>query len=169
MTPEQIARFWSHVDTSGECWIWTAARHEHGYGQFSAHAPGHRTVRYAHRTAWELTYGAIPKGLGVLHQCDNPPCCNPAHLFLGTQRDNNLDCATKGRHSRGTDRFNAVLTAPIVSELRRRYAQGGTTYRLLALEYGIAAATICSAIHGRSWAYINDPPPLPTQGKQVPA
>src|SRR5690348_16844605 len=72
--------FWSRVDrrSPGECWVWTRGRLKAGYGQLTVGGK----CRTAHRIAWELTNGPIPDGLSVLHRCDNPPCCNPAHLFL---------------------------------------------------------------------------------------
>ena len=93
-------RFWAKVDRSGgpdACWIWTGGRKGRGYGEFYK---DHRLLG-AHRVAWELAIGPIPNGLDCLHSCDNPPCCNPAHLFLGTQADNNADMVAKGRDARG--------------------------------------------------------------------
>jgi len=76
------------------CIEWTGARHRFGYGDLRI---GGKLYR-AHRLAWEREHGPIPAGMSVLHRCDNPPCYNVDHLFLGTQADNNRDMAAKGRH-----------------------------------------------------------------------
>lgn len=90
------ARFWAKVDRSGgpeACWPWTGARAWNGYGQFGDGGQ----IHIASRVAWELSCGPIAEGLHVLHRCDNPPCVNPAHLFLGTHSDNMRDMVAKGR------------------------------------------------------------------------
>jgi hypothetical protein len=90
-------RFWSKVkiSTADACWLWQAATIR-GYGQIGSGGHPKRPL-YAHRVAWELTHGAIPDDLNVLHRCDVPLCVNPAHLFLGTQHDNLADMVAKGR------------------------------------------------------------------------
>lgn len=100
-------RFSSKVDRSGgpaACWPWKGAwRTEKGYGRILKDRRKGRALR-AHRVAWELAHGPIPLGLCVCHACDNPPCCNPAHLFLGTMLDNNRDRDAKDRHHRPSSR-----------------------------------------------------------------
>ena len=90
-------RLWSRVDKTGDCWVWTGATTTAGYGEIRF---GGKVVR-VHRLVYELTVGPIPEGMGVLHRCDNPPCCRPDHLFLGTQRDNARDMVAKGRKRGG--------------------------------------------------------------------
>lgn len=150
---ETPARFWSHVDTSGDCWIWTAARFERGYGAFSI--KGHN-VR-AHRYAYEITYGP-PGNLEVCHRCDNPSCVRPDHLFLGTNADNMRDMYAKGRghqnYLRGERGNGARLSEAQVQEIRTRYAAGGVTYRCLAGEYEVSRNAIWNILTRRTWIHI---------------
>jgi hypothetical protein len=94
-------RFWQHVDMSGglfACWPWTGATFHWGHGAVKVNG----RPWGAHRIAWELTRGPIPDGLLICHHCDNPPCCNPAHLFVGTHThlDNVRDMDAKGRRGK---------------------------------------------------------------------
>lgn len=103
-TPKFLQRFWSKIDTTGECWLWThQTQHTRlGYGRISTTRGGPDFL--AHRVSWELAYGPIPDGLWVLHNCpggDNPSCVRPTHLYLGTPRDNSRDMVQKGRSLRG--------------------------------------------------------------------
>lgn len=101
LSPRIIDRFLSKITIGqpNQCWLWQAGRFAKGYGMFNAgrDAYGTQDTRYAHRVAFQLATGIEPGPLVVMHSCDNPPCCNPAHLSLGTQRDNLRDASAKGR------------------------------------------------------------------------
>lgn len=159
---DSAALFWAKVQRGDptECWEWTGYR-INLYGKLTY---GRLTVQQrqvvAHRMAWELTHGDVPKGLFVLHRCDNPPCCNPDHLFLGTKKDNVADCAAKGRREppeRGHERLRgerhhlAKLTPQDVLAIR---ASVGESQAALAVRYGVAEAQIWRVIHRVNWAHI---------------
>lgn len=148
-------RFWKHVQKTGGCWTWTASLNEHGYGRIAT-GPKSRGGRIvlAHRASWELHYGTIPEGMGVLHRCDTPACVRPDHLFLGDQSTNMRDCSQKGRTNQGERCPAAKLTAEQVREIRHRYAQGGVSQQRLADEYGLAQATVHELIVRETWKHI---------------
>jgi len=99
--PPLKERFWNRVDVredKNSCWEWLGPKQfNRGRVRIGSQVDDTRKLILPHRIAYELTYGPIPKGLFVCHHCDNPPCCNPIHLFLGTQRDNMQDAVRKGR------------------------------------------------------------------------
>jgi hypothetical protein len=135
------------------CWTWQAGFYNTGYGQTSY--LGKKWA--AHRLAWTLTNGPIPPGIEACHNCpdgDNPACCNPAHLFLGTQRDNLADMRSKDRQVRGDDHGQAKVTAPVVRAIRDRYAAGGVTQRTLAAEFGIARNTVSVILSRKIWRHV---------------
>lgn len=148
LSPTQVERFWSQVDKSGDCWIWTGLRFTSGYGRFTRRA--YRT----HRVAWELTNGPIPEGLYVCHQCDNPPCCNPAHLFLGSPADNMADMVAKGRQTRGVDAPKARLTSPQVLVVKAAYESGHVSYDDLAEAFGVTKSSVYAIVKGKSWRWL---------------
>lgn len=158
-------RFWSKVDKSGgptACHPWIGAlKGSAGYGSFS-----HKNKSVlAHRKAYELTYGPITEGMKVLHHCDNPPCCNPIHLFEGTTADNNADKVAKGRHPHGDTHYRhlhpeiaprgekhpmAKLTAAQVADIRERLANGERPVAL-AVEYGVTRNNIYYIRDKHTW------------------
>jgi hypothetical protein len=157
MTAEE--RFWSKVDKRGpdDCWEWTGGKLR-GYGIFSA-AHGH-SVR-ANRFAWETSFGPIPKGKRVCHTCDNPPCCNPAHLFCGTQKDNVDDMFRKGRSRtqlycklgktwlRRVSRKFHWLSPAAVSAIVASYDGKWGREKQLAKQYGVTHSCISRIIRAR--------------------
>ena len=148
-TSKQVNRFWSKVDQSGgvdSCWNWTASL-RNTYGQFSINGK----PNYAHRLAYELTHGAIPSTLDILHSCDNRKCCNPAHLFPGTNLDNMRDKVKKGRQAKGESSGTAKITAAQVQSIRARYATGGISQEKLGNEYGLHQTHIGRIVRGKNW------------------
>lgn len=173
-------RFWSRVDRNGDCWLWTGSTVGRGYGKVGAFGKTYR----ANRLAWELTNGPIPDGLLVCHTCDNPACCRPEHLFLGTGIDNNQDAAAKGRTAKG-ERSRSVkyrdslprgnahysrntpeklargeqhgmskLTRDQVAQIRGMVEQG-EKYRSVGISFGVSKSCICSIIKGKTWAQVS--------------
>lgn len=144
----ESGRFWSKVDRSGDCWLWTGGTLHYGYGGFWLEG---KTLR-AHRVAWELENGAVPDGLCVLHRCDVPACVKVSHLFLGTHKDNVADMYAK-RRRRQDGEFNnsAKLMASDVRDIR---LQKGQRQDKMAATYGVSEATVSCILSGKLWASI---------------
>lgn len=157
--------FWSKVDRSGgpdACWPWAGPIQSAGYGHAAMpKAIGGSTT--AHRRALELTIGrTLAPDQEACHSCDNPPCCNPAHLFAGTRTDNVRDAASKGRlgpqrhpeRYRGEASGNAKLTDESVRAIRSRYARGGATQASIGREFGVTQQTVSGVVHHRTWSHV---------------
>ncbi len=157
-----IQRFWNNVDQSGgpdACWPWIGGKLTNGYG--SLRVDGKHWL--AHRRAWYLKHGPVPQGQLVLHECDNPPCCNDRHHFLGTHKANSEDCKAKDRHARGGRNGHAKLTRDLVEELRAIVpalprGPGGKLrdglMKDLVRGYGVGQSTISCAVRGKTWRHL---------------
>ncbi len=148
-----MPRFWAKVSKTRNCWNWTGAINNKGYGQF--HQNG-KTV-LAHRLSFETINGPIRTDLFVLHHCDNRRCVNPAHLFLGDASANMQDCAAKGRLGfqqsprRGEDHAGSKLTARQVTQIREAFHASGVTQKELAVRFGVSASQMNNIVHCRHW------------------
>jgi hypothetical protein len=163
--------FWARVDIRdpNECWEWKLSCSDNGYGAVTFQGKRYST----HRLAWILSFGD-PGELFVLHSCDNPPCCNPNHLFLGTHDDNMADSRAKGRRPnpaqfsqhgdesifkrrpelfRGQNASGAKLTEDDVRSIRLRHEQG-ISNSAMAREYGLNQCSISSIVNRRTWVHI---------------
>jgi hypothetical protein len=152
MDEKTIARFWAKVDKRGpdECWEWQAGRSVDGYGKLRVHGLDAR----AHRIAVLVTSGPFNPSLVVRHRCDNPPCCNPSHLELGTHMDNVRDCVSRGRNRppRGSANAHSRLSEEIV--LYIRINPDRLSNSALASRFGVVPSAISTILSGRTWKHI---------------
>lgn len=147
-------RYADRIDRAGDndCWVWTGARASQGYG----HTHLNNEHVYAHRAAYEWAHGVgSAAGLVVRHQCDNPPCCNPAHLLIGTHADNYRDCAERGRRNNvcGVHVNTAKLSEANVLEARRLAADGWPIARIREI-FPIKHGALTFAVTGRTWKHL---------------
>ena len=135
-----------HIKAADVCWPWTRLPSGVNYGNFTFRRQPFR----AHRVMWEGVHGSIPDGLFVCHRCDNPPCCNPNHLFLGTNAENIADATNKGRVYHGEAHKKTKLTADKVREMRASLE----TNVVLALHYGVHETHIGRIRSGKAWRHV---------------
>lgn len=151
-------KFWGRVAIGqpGDCWEWQGFRKETGYGRI-CRGGGKGNVA-AHRLAYALHYGEEPGARHVLHSCDNPPCCNPAHLRLGDPAANARDRVERGRSRnvpKGSAHKLAKLTEEQVRDIRRRFVPGkyGDSARA-AREFGLSKTTVAQLLRGETWSHV---------------
>ena len=144
--------FWSKVNKAGpdQCWLWQAAIANTGYGAIRCKG----NTFSSHRLAFIFANGEISRGLSVLHRCDTRACCNPAHLFLGTRRENQLDMKAKGRAGWGGNRLTEA-------EVREAFAMRsrGIRNRAIAMHFNVGDSLISNLFAGRNysrWTGIGD-------------
>jgi len=144
--PYTAESFWLAVDRSGEgCWEWSRFRNKAGYG----YTRWAKKPTMAHRVAYELAVGPIPPGLFVLHTCDNPPCCNPSHLWIGTKADNNRDRAIKGRGRSNPKKLNEES-----ARLLKWRLINGAGFRETARAFGVSLPNVLAMCEGRAWKHV---------------
>lgn len=152
-------RFWEKVDvrSDDECWDWQGYIAPMGYGMLNS---GNKdsVPLYAHRVAYELEHGPIPKGLFVCHHCDRRQCCNHHHLFVGSATDNAQDALRKGRFDfthapKGEDNHKSKFTNSQIREIRRAYAKGETATHI-ASRYHVVRGTINFIVWRQTWKHV---------------
>ena len=150
-------RFWSKVEKTRGCWFWTGHTNGAGYGLLLY--DGRKQL--AHRIAWELTHGPIPKGELILHRCDTPACVNPDHLRLGTQRDNMRDRLVNARNHY----VGVKLTEKDVKRIVKRY-KAGETQKEIADSYDVSLPTVSGIIRGIYWTHVTQKLEMPRRGQR---
>lgn len=148
----ETKEFWQNVEASSkeECWPWVGFIESHGYGRLRA--PKGRLV-LAHRVAYEKANGCIPEGMCVCHRCDTKECCNPDHLFLGSQSDNMKDMKNKGRARslRGEKSPRSKLTQEMVDYIRTSPNAKILSGVELAMLFDVGKATVYDVRNNRTW------------------
>lgn len=146
----------SHAPELGQCWVWTGATTEFGYGKLRS-----EKIWYAaHRRSFEMAHGVVPQGMLVCHRCDTPACVRPDHLFLGTAQQNTRDMHAKGRAAlagaKGEANSHAKLLDEQVLAIRQRF-DDGEMIRALAIEFGLTRSAISDIVNGRTWKHLGGP------------
>jgi len=137
------------IDANG-CWLWTMKRAAYGYGQWVVG----QTDYHVHRLSAHLYHGFdLASSLTICHSCDNPPCCNPQHLFVGTSLDNSQDMVRKGRSAKGEHNAQSKLTDAEVHAIRKRYA-GGETQKTLANAYDVHQTLVSLIVRRILWKHV---------------
>jgi len=142
------------VDPDSNCWLWTGVLNKKGYGSFYVRETGGKYVSLrAHRAMYQMFIGPIPDGKFVCHTCDIPSCVNPAHLFIGTHKENMSDMVKKGRQHRpiGEKSNFSKLTEQQVREIFRETG----SQRAIAKKYGISKGTVAFIKHRQTWAHLD--------------
>jgi len=152
-----LDKFWKRVDRKGsdDCWLWMGARDPRinkNYGLINLGNRYSKQIR-AHRLSYIIHNGPIPEGLYVLHHCDNPPCVNPAHLHVGTQKDNVHEAIQRGRHKFNRQR-NKLTEEQVIHIIEER--KKGTKLSILSEELGVSLTTIHDTSLGKiqMWRYL---------------
>lgn len=139
-------RFWSKVDFAGpdECWNWMAGTDSAGYGKIGEGGRGGKIIRSS-RLSWEFLRGRIPQNRMVCHNCDNPLCVNPNHLYLGTPQSNMDDRANRGRMPVGSALPQSKLTERQVAIIKRTIGR---------IRFNASPSTVSHILSGKQWRHV---------------
>ena len=150
------AKIKSQICRTESCWLWTGHADEKGYGLFH---PAGRNQRRVPRIVYEVAHDVVlSEDALVCHNCpdgDNPACCNPDHLFVGTHADNRADCVQKGRQAKGEMNGRAILTEADVAEIRRLYVPRKVSTHKLGKMFGVSGQTIHRVLKGENWTHVS--------------
>lgn len=146
---DRTISFWDRMKKVGDCLEWSGSRDKDGYGTLRRGKIDHK----AHRVAYELKNGQIPKGMCVCHTCDNPPCCNPDHLFLGTIKENNRDRTSKGRTAMGEKNGLSKLKDEDIIKIRKMHTMGISQQKIADI-FGVFQTSISRICRCVSWKHI---------------
>lgn len=158
MKAGKLGDFWSKVDIKGDddCWNWTGMTYRNR--DLRGLVRVKKKLTFAHREAWRLTHGEIPKGMCVCHKCDVTTCCNPRHLFIGTQLENIADRQKKGRcKSKGPDGQKngmAKLRDDQANEILRLLETKAVKSKEIAKRFGVSESLISRMKHGKAWVHL---------------
>lgn len=136
------------LDEVTECFNWQKYRNPAGYGQLTIGSKGW----LVHRYVYTQLYGRIPDGLVIMHSCDNPACCNPRHLLLGTHGQNVRDKEAKGRGNQGSQNGMSKLTDAQVTEIREQYTGKRGELAALGRLYGVHRSCIYKIVNNHHWS-----------------
>lgn len=153
--PRRIRKFWNNVEkkAESECWEWIGSRDSKGYGKFFSCEDGSHKLLIAHRIAYFLVNGVDPGDAFVCHSCDNPPCCNPKHLWLGTMKDNVADMCKKNRQGRAC----STLSDNDVFMIRELWYSRMFTQGEIGFMYKITKPAVCKIVNRNAFKHIPMP------------
>lgn len=167
ITADDALKFMAYVEVGGpdKCWRWTGGTHpKSGYGRWNLYHDGRQGGYQAHQVALFITTGPAPDGKPfACHSCDNPPCCNPQHLFWGSNSDNQQDAVSKGRHAYGERHPNHKLT----TEQALFIQQSSLSPKVLGKMFGISGPTATLIKNGKRWKHLYSQSEVRYEGNHI--
>lgn len=154
MNKEEI--FWNHIDvkTPNDCWNWKMKKDRNGYGRTHLFYPNIYKKTGAHQISWLLSGNSIEQGQLIRHKCNNPSCCNPTHLDVGSPKDNAMDCVNSERTLKGSKNPSSKLTEKDVKKIKETLALGKKLGAILSKEYGVSKVVISNIKNNKTWRHV---------------